>query len=137
MGAPTEGRPGERLRRKLASARRRGDLYAPDCPSRSVLDHVTSRWGVLVLVALLERPMRFSELSRMIAGVSDKMLAQTLKHFEADGFVERRAFLEVPVRVEYRLTQSGHDVATRLTELVEWIEDNTASVLDHRRAVTS
>ena len=72
---------------------RRGDLYNADCPSRSVLDHVTSRWGSLVLILLLKGTHRFSELARGIGGVSEKMLAQSLQALEADGFVLRRSTL--------------------------------------------
>lgn len=112
----------KRLREQL------GDVYAPLCPSRGVLDHVTSRWGVLVLVALSEDMHRFSALRRKIGGVSEKMLAQTLSTLEADGFVERTAYPEVPPRVEYRLTTLGREVAERVETLVEWIEENLPRV---------
>ena len=108
------------------------DVYAAQCPSRGVLDHVTSRWGVLVLVALAEEMHRFSALRRKIGGVSEKMLAQTLTTLEADGFVERTAYPEVPPRVEYRLTPLGRDVAQRVEGLVEWIEGNLPRVLRAR-----
>jgi len=111
---------------------RRGDLYAPDCPSRGVLDHVTSRWGVLVLVGLLDGSLRFSELRRKVAGVSDKMLSQTIKALEHDGFIERNAFLEVPVRVEYTLTPLGRDVADHIAQLTNWIEDHIGDILEAR-----
>ena len=111
---------------------RRGDLYAPDCPSRGVLDHITSRWGVLVLVALLSGTHRFSELRRRIIGVSEKMLSQTLKALERDGFVDRTAYPEVPPRVEYRLTESGEEVARHIAVLTDWIEGNMTPVLAAR-----
>lgn len=109
-----------------------GDVYAPLCPSRGVLDHVTSRWGVLVLIALLDGMHRFSALRRKIGGVSEKMLAQTLSTLEADGFVERTAYPEVPPRVEYRLTKLGREVAVRTETLVDWIEENLPRVLAAR-----
>ena len=112
----------------MRASRERGDLYAPECPSRAVLDHVTSRWGVLVLVSLLGGPHRFSELRRLIVGVSDKMLSQTLKVLQHDGFIARDAFLEMPLRVEYRLTSSGVQVAERLAVLTEWIEDSIGAI---------
>ena len=118
-----------RLQQVMEDAARRGDVYAPDCPSRGVLEHVTSRWGVLVLVGLLGGTHRFSELKRKVAGVSDKMLAQTVKALEHDGFIERTAHLEVPVRVEYRLTDSGREVAVRIAELTDWIEDHIGEIL--------
>ena len=98
-------------------------------PSRSLLDHVSSRWGVLVLVLLLDRPHRFSELAGTILGVSDKMLSQTLKVLVGDGFVERVVAADTPVRVSYQLTPNGHEVAARLAELVEWLEGNVGAVL--------
>jgi DNA-binding HxlR family transcriptional regulator len=118
-----------RLQEMMEQAVQRGDVYAPDCPSRGVLEHVTSRWGVLVLVGLLDGTHRFSELKRKVAGVSDKMLAQTVKALEHDGFVERTAHLEVPVRVEYNLTGPGREVAVRIAELTDWIEVHIGDVL--------
>lgn len=111
------------------------DVYAAECPSRGVLDHVTSRWGVLVLVALKEEMHRFSALRRKIGGVSEKMLAQTLSTLEADGFVERTAYPEVPPRVEYRLTPLGAEMAERVEGLVGWIEENLPRVLKAREKV--
>jgi len=109
-----------------------GNLYAPECPSRGVLDHVTSRWGVLVLAALRERTHRFSELRRKVAGVSEKMLSQTLHSLEADGFVRREMFPEIPPRVEYSLTQLGEEVAIRVQSLADWIEGNLGRILAAR-----
>lgn len=121
--------PGQRIRDQFADQARLGDVYAPECPSRALLDHVTSRWGVLVLVLLLERPHRFSELSATVLGVSDKMLSQTLKQLTADGFVRRLVADDQPVRVTYELTHSGREVAIRLADLVEWLEANVGSTL--------
>ena len=121
--------PGGHIRERLAEQARQGDVYAPECPSRALLDHVTSRWGVLVLVLLLERPHRFSELAATVMGVSDKMLSQTLKQLVADGFVRRIVADEQPVRVSYELTGAGREVASRLAELVEWLEANVGAVL--------
>ena len=111
-----------------------GNLCAPQCPSRGVLDHVTSRWGVLVLVALLERTHRFSELRRRVGGVSEKMLSQTLQALEADGFVRREVFPEVPPRVEYSLEPLGREAAARVETLARWIEGNLGRILDARAA---
>src|SRR4030095_1339238 len=77
------------------------------CPSRGVLEHVTSRWGILVLAVLLDGTRRFSELRRTIGGVSEKMLAQTLQTLERDGFVHREAHPVIPPRVDYSLTDLG------------------------------
>ncbi|MEP3046188.1 MAG: helix-turn-helix domain-containing protein [Roseibium sp.] len=94
------------------------------CPSRIVLNHVTSRWGVLVLIALQHQTLRFSELRRMIGDVSEKMLSQTLKTLEQDGFVHRKAFDVVPPHVEYRLTEHGQGVAVHVKALATWVEEN-------------
>jgi DNA-binding HxlR family transcriptional regulator len=99
------------------------------CPTRTVLDHVTSKWGVLILVALSERSLRWGELHRTVQGISEKMLAQTLRTLEADGFVHRAAQPTIPPRVDYSLTERGHDVTSRLLPLMEWIADNAEEIV--------
>ncbi len=96
------------------------------CPSRVLLNHVTGKWSVLVLVALAERTLRWSELRRAVEGVSEKMLAQTLQTLEADGLVHREAFPVVPPHVEYRLTELGVDLVQRLVPLVAWSVEHAA-----------
>ncbi|MDX2293953.1 MULTISPECIES: winged helix-turn-helix transcriptional regulator [Streptomyces] len=98
------------------------------CPSRLVLEHVTSRWGVLVQIALLERSYRFSELRRRIGGVSEKMLTQTLQTLERDGFVHREARPVIPPRVDYSLTPLGEESARRVRELALWTESRVPAV---------
>lgn len=100
----------------------RGDVMVADCPSREVLNHLTSRWGVLVLIALLQGTQRFSQLRRVIGGVSERMLAQTLQLLEGDGMVERRAYEVVPPRVEYSLSPLGREAAVKVRDLADWIE---------------
>ncbi len=113
----------------LAEQLRRGDLFSDKCPSREILNHVTSRWGVLILVALLGGMHRFSDLRRKVAGVSEKMLAQTLQHLERDGFVNRRALKVVPPHVEYSLTPLGLEVARKVEALADWIEINLPDIM--------
>jgi DNA-binding HxlR family transcriptional regulator len=108
---------------------RPGQLLATDCPSRLVLSHVCSRWGVLVLVVLRSGMHRFSELRRKIGGVSEKMLSQTLRQLENDGFVERKSLPVVPPHVEYRLTPLGEEVALQVESLANWIEHNLPQIL--------
>jgi DNA-binding HxlR family transcriptional regulator len=98
--------------------------FSAQCPSRVVLDHVTSKWGVLVLVALARQPMRWGGLHRYVEGISEKMLAQTLKALEADGFVHRRSHGTVPPRVDYSLTPLGTELAGVLIPLVQWVSAN-------------
>src|SRR6266700_290445 len=87
-----------------------GNVFEPNCPSRVLLDHVTSRWGVLVLVALWDGTMRWSEIRRWVKGVTEKMLAQTLRTLEADGLVLRDVHPVVPPRVDYSLTERGREL---------------------------
>lgn len=103
-------------------------VFPAACPSRVVLDHVTSKWGVLLLVALTEGPQRWSELRRRAEGISEKMLAQTLKTLERDGFVEREAYPVIPPKVDYRLTDSGGQLAELLLPLVEWVADHAEGI---------
>jgi len=113
----------------------RGDLFSEYCPSREVLKHVTSRWGVLLLVALTDGSHRFGELRRKVGGISEKMLAQTLVWLEQDGFVQRIAHPVVPPRVEYRLTPLGEDIGHKLRDLVAWIEVNMDGIAAAQRRV--
>ncbi|KPY87729.1 helix-turn-helix domain-containing protein [Pseudomonas syringae pv. tagetis] len=113
---------------------RQGRVLAADCPSRVVLNHVCSRWGVLVLVVLRSGMHRFSEIRRKIGGVSEKMLAQTLQHLEHDGFVSRKSLPVVPPHVQYRLTPMGEEVALQVETLATWIETNLPSIMQAREA---
>jgi DNA-binding HxlR family transcriptional regulator len=112
----------------------RADVNAASCPSRTVLEHVTSRWGVLVLATLLDGTRRFSELRRAVGGVSEKMLAQTLQTLERDGFVHREAHPVIPPRVDYTLTELGEEAARQVWALARWSEANTPDVLHARDA---
>src|SRR3954454_25066397 len=105
------------------------DVNAVNCPSRLVLEHVTSRWGVLVLAALLDGTHRFSELRRAIGGVSEKMLAQTLQTLERDGFVHREAHPVIPPHVDYSLTPLGEEVGHQVWSLARWVEGHVPEVL--------
>lgn len=109
----------------------RGDLLAAVCPSRQVLKHVTSRWGVLILLVLEPGQLRFSALRRRIGGVSERMLAQTLKWLEGDGLVQRIAFDVVPPHVEYRLTPLGQEAAEKVRILADWIETSMPRFTEH------
>ena len=99
------------------------------CPTRTVLDHVTSKWGVLLLVALSESGMRWGELRRVVEGISEKMLAQTLQTLERDGLVHREALPVIPPHVEYSLTPLGHGLVERLAPLLEWVAEHAPSIV--------
>jgi DNA-binding HxlR family transcriptional regulator len=109
--------------------------YFPDrvlpsgCQSRVVLDHITSKWGVLVLVALAEETLRWGELRRRAQGISEKMLAQTLRTLERDGLVHRDAQPVIPPRVDYSLTGRGRELAALLLPLVEWTVVHAEEIL--------
>ncbi|QJT78807.1 helix-turn-helix domain-containing protein [Kosakonia sp. MUSA4] len=115
----------------LSEQIRDGNLFAEQCPSRDVLKHVTSRWGVLILVALRDGTHRFSDLRRKMGGVSEKMLAQSLQWLEQDGFINRVAYPVVPPHVEYSLTPLGEEVSEKVAALADWIELNIPQVLAH------
>lgn len=111
-----------------------GNPFAANCASRQVLDHVTSKWGVLVLVALAQEPMRWGELRRYVEGISEKMLAQTLRALEADGFVLRASAGSVPPRVDYSLTPLGAELGQVLIPLVQWVGANVGRVGESQEA---
>ena len=97
--------------------------------------HVTSRWGVLLLVVLMDDVHRFSDLRRRVGGISEKMLSQTLKWLEADGFVHRESHASVPPHVEYSLTPLGRQVGQRVQALADWIESSLPVIMDARRSM--
>ncbi|MCH4092115.1 winged helix-turn-helix transcriptional regulator [Acetobacter sp.] len=117
----------------LSARLRRGDLMVADCPSRDVLKHMTSRWGVLVLIVLQGGTHRFGEIRRLIGGVSERMLAQTLQWLESDGLVDRVALNVVPPHVEYSLTPLGKEAAEKVSALADWIETRLPSILASKR----
>lgn len=104
-------------------------VFPMACPSRIVLDHVTSKWGVLVVVSLADGPRRWSELRRKAEGISEKMLAQTLKILERDGFVHREARPVVPPHVVYSLTARGEELAAVLVPLVSWVAQHAEEIV--------
>jgi DNA-binding HxlR family transcriptional regulator len=110
----------------------KGNLFAADCPTRFILDDVTSRWGSLVLVLLLDRNYRFSELAYLIGGVSEKMLAQTLRTLEEDGFVLRTVHATKPPKVEYSLTPFGCELGELLRALTLFVERNAERAMANR-----
>jgi DNA-binding HxlR family transcriptional regulator len=110
------------------------DVFARNCTSRATLEHVTGRWGILALAALRDGTLRFNALRRRVDGVSEKMLAQTLQALERDGFVRRDAQATIPPRVDYSLTPLGEATATRLFDLIEFVEDRMLEVTANQAA---
>ncbi|AUH02531.1 helix-turn-helix domain-containing protein [Pectobacteriaceae bacterium CE70] len=110
----------------------RGELLNVNCPSRDILKRITSRWGVLIFIALKDETLRFSELRRKIGGVSERMLSQTLRYMEEDGFIKRIAYPVVPPHVEYSLTPLGEEIQERIAGLADWLETNIHQIMAQR-----
>ncbi|MFF2346377.1 winged helix-turn-helix transcriptional regulator [Pseudarthrobacter sp. NPDC058119] len=105
-------------------------VFPAGCPSRTLLDHVTSKWGVLLLIALSEGEQRWSDLRRRAEGISEKMLAQTLKTLERDGLVSRKAQPVIPPRVDYSLTERGYELSALLVPLAAWAFDHAEEIIN-------
>ena len=114
-----------------------GDPYRADCPSRRILDRIGDRWTVLTVGALGDGSVRFSELRRRVQGVSQKMLTQTLRALERDGLVDRTVYPEVPIRVEYALTEAGRTLREPLRALEEWSITHLSDVSTSQEAYDS
>jgi DNA-binding HxlR family transcriptional regulator len=113
------------------------DAYLATCPSRQLLDLIGNKWVGLVLSALESGPRRHSELGRDIAGVSQKMLTQTLRELERDGLLTRTLTPSVPVRVDYELTPLGRDLQRVVHPLKDWAERNMDHILEARTRHTA
>jgi DNA-binding HxlR family transcriptional regulator len=105
-----------------------GSPYRADCPTRRILDRIGDRWTVLIVGVLADGDARFSQLRRRVEGVSQKMLTQTLRGLERDGLVRRTVYPEVPVRVEYALTDAGRSLQVPLRALQEWSVEHLADI---------
>ena len=109
-----------------------GQVLSNECPAREIMEHLTAKWSVLVLRCLVDGVHRFSELKQRIEGISEKMLSQTLKTLEKDGFILRTVYPVVPPKVEYQLTFMGSQAANKMNDLVGWIECNLAEILSNK-----
>ncbi|WP_411081518.1 winged helix-turn-helix transcriptional regulator [Streptomyces sp. cmx-18-6] len=108
------------------------DAFTADCPARTVLNHVSSRWGVLILAALQDGPMRFYVLRDRIGGISEKMLSQNLRVFVRDGLIAREVEPTVPPQVTYSLTPLGRELSVTLSGLVDWVTHRIDDILAAR-----
>ncbi len=107
------------------------DVFHTECSARQMLDHVTSRWGIWVLLRLHEqRPLRFYELRDRIGGISEKMLSQTLRNLVQDGLVWREVEPDTPPKVAYGLTPLGGGLCGHLAAMLDWIEANAENTGD-------
>jgi DNA-binding HxlR family transcriptional regulator len=117
--------------------RREFNVFLAACPSRQLLDRLSDKWVGLVIATLEPGPRRYSELARSVAGVSQKMLTQTLRRLERDGLVEREVTPSVPVRVDYRLTSLGRSLLPVMTAVQTWAERHMGEVIVARNAYDS
>ena len=129
---------------KRAQAKLEYNAFLAACPSRQLLDRISDKWVVLVLCALggdasdrpgaagVARAMRYSEISRLLAGVSQKMLTQTLRSLERDGVLTRTVTPTVPVTASYELTDLGHSLHDMTRGLRFWAQSHMDEVLTHR-----
>lgn len=110
-----------------------GTVFTADCPGREVFNHITSRWGLLILVSLGGGPMRFHLLRDHIEGISEKMLSQTLKILVRDGLVGRFVEPSIPPRVTYELTGMGRELAAPLQDVVDCLGQRTPDIIAAQR----
>ncbi len=110
------------------------NVFNAHCPARGVLELLAEKWALLLIHMLARGPARTSELRRQIGGISEKMLIQTLRRLERNGFVARQAYPEVPPRVEYSLTPLGASLSGPITLLDQWVEFNLPNVSAAQRA---
>jgi DNA-binding HxlR family transcriptional regulator len=108
------------------------DAYLATCPARQLLDRISDKWVSLVLNALAGGPLRYRDLNRIIAGVSQKMLTQTLRALERDGLLTRTVTPSVPVRVDYRLTPLGRSLLPVMASIKAWAECHIEEVQSAR-----
>ena len=119
---------------RRATARAEYDAFLAACPSRQVLARISDKWVTLILVALAGGPLRYSDLGRRIAGVSQKMLTQTLRTLERDGLVSRTVTAGVPVRVDYQLTLLGESLIQAVRAVKTWAEEHIGEIEASRAA---
>ena len=117
-------------------ARMMKEMVFQDCPIRNVLSRICDKWSLLVIYTLNAHnaePIRFNALRKLIPDISQKMLTSTLKSLEADGYVNRKVYAEVPPRVEYSLTPRAETLIPIMYHLIEWALDNMAVILKDRQ----
>lgn len=127
---------------RTASTRQKIEIYRADvmsggianCPIRDVVQNVSGKWSGLLLMALAEQAYRFGELRRLLPDISQRMLTQTLRDLQRDGYVHRDVFPTMPPSVEYSLTDSGRSIHAAMEHLFQWAEDNHANVVEARRS---
>lgn len=107
----------------------------PDCPVRNILARVGDKWSLLVMHQMMhhEGPMRFSELRRAVPDISQKVLTATLRNLEADGFVVRKVYAEVPPRTEYSLMPRALSFMDACRPMIDWAISHFAEIIKDRQ----
>lgn len=105
-----------------------------DCPIRDVLDRIGDAWSVLIVLELSKGPCRFNALKRVVGGISQRMLAVTLRHLERDGMLSRTVLDTAPPQVEYALTEQGYSLHRAISGLASWAEIHQPAIRASRRA---
>ena len=108
-----------------------------DCPVRGVLDKISDKWSMLLVMTLASGPRRFNQLKRDVPDISQKMLTQTLRDLQRDGMVARRVFDTKPPSVEYRLTELGQSIIVPFGHLITWASDNHGTIGEARKSFDS
>ncbi|WP_413729953.1 winged helix-turn-helix transcriptional regulator [Sodalis sp. RH22] len=111
------------MKNVLAERLRRRETFDANCPHRRLLSHITSRWGTLALITMIDGPHRFGALKRKMGGITDRMLIKTLHELEKDSMIVRQVYQIMPPHTEYELTKSGKEAAVHIENLTDWIAD--------------
>lgn len=122
VAPPSAGKPG-------AKGMRIGNVYQPECPAQRALETIASKWAVLILHSLLEKPLRFNALQRKLTGISQKVLTEQLRRLERFGIIARTVHPTVPPSVEYSLTDAGRDLKGALGGLCDWSNKHAALLI--------
>lgn len=117
----------------MSAVEKRIFVQDENCPIRNVVAHIGDKWSVLIVFALVDGADRFNSLKKRIEGISQRMLTQTLRDLERDGYVLRTVYPEVPVKVEYELTELGHGLASAAWGLVSWANEHLDDVKQARQ----
>ena len=114
-------------------AERRIFINDENCPIRNVVAQIGDKWSILILFALVDGADRFNSLKSRVQGISQRMLTQTLRDLERDGFVLRTVYPQVPVKVEYELTELGRGLTSSVWKLVSWADDHYDEIREARQ----
>jgi len=118
----------------VKSKKKKANLFDPNCTSRDVLELIGSKWSMLLLCALYDSKSRTGQLKRIVGGISQKMLTQTLREMQRNGIVKRISYPEVPPRVEYELTELGYSLAELVVKMERWIVAHHPIIVKARKS---